>query len=249
MLHWTGEPVAEATSYTMLVVRSELHAYALYAEEILPSRDIVINSLAPWITAIPSVQGACILANGGVAPVMDMMRLLHELEEGTLTPHASQTTLASQIQTQTVLVVDDSLSNRKSMRLMLEAMDYSVQTAVDGMDALELMNSIDVDLVLADLEMPRMNGLEMTQAIRIWPEMKHLPIVMITSRGTQKHRKLAAEAGVDGYLTKPVQTDALQQEVQKWLGTQLDSDSVRAASSLKHESGDLSRLSRQGATT
>ena len=64
----------------------------------------------------------------------------------------------------------------------------------------------------------------MTQAIRIWPEMKHLPIVMVTSRGTQKHRKLAADAGVDGYLTKPVQTEALQQEVQKWLDTTLNSD-------------------------
>ena len=123
-----------------------------------------------------------------------------------------------------MLVVDDSLSNRKSMRLMLEAMGYSVQTSVDGMDALELMNSLEVDLVLTDLEMPRMNGLEMTQAIRIWPEMKHLPIVMVTSRSTQKHRKLAADAGVDGYLTKPVQTEAMQQEVQKWLDTTLNSD-------------------------
>ncbi len=238
LLHWRGEPVTADSSHTLLVVRSELNTYALYAEEILPSRDIVINSLAPWITRIPSVQGACILANGGVAAVMDMMRLLHELEEGALTPQASQAASMPQRQRQTLLVVDDSLSNRKSMRLLLEPMGYRVETAVDGMDALELMNNIAVDLVLTDLEMPRMNGLETTQAIRIWPEMKHLPIVMITSRGTQKHRQLAAEAGVDGYLTKPVQSDALQREVQKWLGTQMASDSVRVVSRLTHDSGD-----------
>lgn len=241
VLHWRSEPVTAAASYTMLIVRSELNAYAFYTDEILPSRDIVINSLAPWITSIPSVQGACILVNGGVAPVMDMMRLLHELEDGTLTPHSSAAAIQPQIQRQTILVVDDSLSNRKSMRLMLETMGYSVQTAVDGMDALELMNTLPVDLVLTDLEMPRMNGLEMAQAIRIWPEMKHLPLVMITSRGTQKHRKLAAEAGVDGYLTKPVQTEALQQEVQRWLGTHMDGESVRTANAATtHESGDLS---------
>ena len=99
--------------------------------------------------------------------------------------------------------------------------------------------------------MPRMNGLEMTQAIRIWPEKKHLPIVMITSRGTQKHRKLAADAGVDGYLTKPVQTEALQQEVQKWLGTQMDDNSVHAGhltASTQGQDDDPGDLSRQGAT-
>ncbi|MGB1009370.1 MAG: hybrid sensor histidine kinase/response regulator [Thiolinea sp.] len=224
VLHWDSGPVAEAGSYTLLIVRSEINTYALYVEEILPSRDIVINSLAPWLNSIHSVQGACILANGAVAPVMDMIRLLHELEEGSLTPRSSAQDVALPgMRKQMILVVDDSLSNRKSMRLMLEAMGYSVQTAVDGMDALKLMNSLEVDLVLTDLEMPRMNGLEMTQAIRIWPEMKHLPIIMITSRGTQKHRKLAAEAGVDGYLTKPVQTELLEQEVQNWLGTQMNS--------------------------
>ena len=186
------------------------------------------------------MQGACILVNGGVAPVMDMMRLLHELEDGTLTPYNSEAAILPHVQRKAVLVVDDSLSNRKSMRLMLEAMGYSVHTAVDGMDALELMNTLQVDLVLTDLEMPRMNGLEMTQAIRIWPEMKHLPIVMITSRSTQKHRKLAAEAGVDGYLTKPVQTEALQQEVQQWLGTQMDSESVRATKQSTHQLGNSS---------
>jgi chemosensory pili system protein ChpA (sensor histidine kinase/response regulator) len=83
------------------------------------------------------------------------------------------------------------------------------------------MNNTLVDMVLTDMEMPRMNGLEMTQAIRIWPEMKDIPVIMITSRSTRKHRDLAEQAGVDGYLTKPVQTAALQEQIQKWLDTQL----------------------------
>jgi chemosensory pili system protein ChpA (sensor histidine kinase/response regulator) len=69
--------------------------------------------------------------------------------------------------------------------------------------------------------MPRMNGLEMTQAVRIWPEKRHVPIIMVTSRSTQKHREMAQQAGVDGYLTKPVDHETLKTQLQKWLSTQL----------------------------
>ncbi|MEZ5449114.1 MAG: response regulator [Thiolinea sp.] len=228
ILHWPAPPVTARQAHTLLMVHSETSTYALYVEEILPSRDIVINSLAPWLNFIHSIQGACILANGTVAPVLDMLRLLHELESGDLQPlnplEPESVATDSRGPVRSLLVVDDSLSNRKSMRLMLEGMGYRVHTAVDGMDALKLMNELEVDLVLTDLEMPRMNGLEMTQAIRIWPERKHLPIVMVTSRGTRKHRDLAQEAGVDGYLTKPVGTAVLAQEVEKWLDTTLTID-------------------------
>lgn len=223
ILNWRSPPPATDQSQTLLIVRSEQQYHALYVEEILPSRDIVINSLAPWLNHIHSVQGACILANGAVAPVLDMLRLIYELNNGSLQlieGGQEDVSAASALQS-IVLVVDDSLSNRKSMRLMLEGMGYRVHTAVDGMDALKLMNDTHVDIVLTDLEMPRMNGLELTQAIRIWPEKEHIPVVMVTSRSTRKHRELASQAGVDGYLTKPVQELLLEQEAHKWLNTQM----------------------------
>lgn len=223
ILNWGSAPPVTDQSQTLLLVNSEQQSHAFYVEEILPSRDIVISNLAPWLSHIHSVQGASVLADGGVAPVLDMLRLTYELENGSLQLFAGEqadmptTSWLKKV----VLVVDDSLSNRKSMRLMLEGMGYLVHTAVDGLDALKLMNDINVDLVLTDLEMPRMNGLEFTQAIRIWPEKEHLPVVMVTSRSTHKHRELAAKAGVDGYLTKPVQEVLLAQEVHKWLDTQI----------------------------
>lgn len=223
VLHWPSAEISIKQAHTLLVVRSETQVHAFYAEEILPSRDIVIKSLAPWLNYLSGVQGACILANGTVAPVLDMIRLLNDMESGALQPKASgvEVMVAPVRRGLSVLVVDDSLSNRKSLRLMLEAMGHTVQTAVDGLDALQLLNNSKVDMVLTDLEMPRMNGLEMTQAIRIWPEMKHLPVIMITSRSTRKHRELAEQAGVDSYLTKPVQPALLQEHMQKWLDTQL----------------------------
>lgn len=223
LLHWPAPVVKIKQAHTMLIIRSETGPHALYANEVLPSRDIVIKSLAPWLNYLPGVQGACILANGTVAPVLDMIRLVRDLEDGKLQLQAADQAVVVEPSkaASTILVVDDSLSNRKALRLTLEGMGHVVHTAVDGLDALQVMNNTMVDMVLTDMEMPRMNGLEMTQAIRIWPEIKDLPIIMITSRSTRKHRDLAEQAGVDGYLTKPVQTAALQEQIQKWLDTQL----------------------------
>lgn len=223
LLHWPSTPVNLKQAHTMLIIRSEKGAHALYANEVLPSRDIVIKNLAPWLNYLPGIQGACILANGIVAPVLDMIRLVRDLEEGNIQLQAPDqaTVIETNKAASTILVVDDSLSNRKALRLTLEGMGHVVHTAVDGLDALQVMNNTLVDMVLTDMEMPRMNGLDMTQAIRIWPEMKDLPVIMITSRSTRKHRDLAEQAGVDGYLTKPVQTAALQEQIQKWLDTQL----------------------------
>ena len=223
LLHWPTVAVNIKQAHTVLIIRSETGAHALYANEVLPSRDIVIKNLAPWLNYLPGVQGACILANGTVAPVLDMIRLVRDLESGKLQLQAPDEAVVIEPSqaASTSLVVDDSLSNRKALRLVLEGMGHVVHTAVDGLDALQVMNNIAVDMVLTDMEMPRMNGLEMTQAIRIWPEMKDLPVIMITSRSTRKHRDLAEQAGVDGYLTKPVQTAALQEQIQKWLDTQL----------------------------
>ncbi|TXH77655.1 MAG: hybrid sensor histidine kinase/response regulator [Thiothrix sp.] len=223
LLHWPAPAVNIKQAHTMLMIRSETGVHALYANEVLPSRDIVIKNLAPWLNYLPGVQGACILANGTVAPVLDMIRLVRDLEEGKIQLRAADQIAAIEPTkaASSILVVDDSLSNRKALRLILEGMGHVVHTAVDGLDALQVMNNTLVDMVLTDMEMPRMNGLEMTQAIRIWPEMKDIPVIMITSRSTRKHRDLAEQAGVDGYLTKPVQTAALQEQIQKWLDTQL----------------------------
>ena len=115
------------------------------------------------------------------------------------------------------MVVDDSLSNRKALSLIIEKTEYNVLTAVDGLDALRIMNENNINLVFTDLEMPRMNGLELTQSIRAWNDKKTMPVVMITSRTTNKHRELAKKAGVDDYLTKPVERETLLKAIDTWM--------------------------------
>lgn len=222
LLGWLADAPDLTKGQTLLLVSSEHKPYALHVDEILQPRDIVVKSLAPWLNITQGVSGACILANGEVAPVLDILRLLRNLDHGLLT---LDTDVSQQVykaeQRSRVLIVDDSLSNRKSLSLMVEQMGYQAITAVDGLDALQHLHENPVELVLTDLEMPRMNGLEMTQAIRIWPEKRHIPIIMITSRSTNKHRQMAQQAGVDDYLTKPVSQDTLNTQLDKWLRTQL----------------------------
>jgi len=230
LLEWESPAPDLNQGHSLLLVETEQKRYALHVEEVLRPRDMVVKSLAPWLHHIQAISGACLLANGQVAPVIDIQRLLMRLEadspnldDGFLQPQ--QTTQASNRpslnQKSYILIVDDSLSNRKSLALMVEQMGYTALTAVDGLRALQCLNEQTVALILTDLEMPRMNGLEMTQAIRIWPEQRHIPIVMITSRSTQRHRQMAEQAGVDNYLTKPIDHDTLKQQIQQWLRTPL----------------------------
>lgn len=222
LLGWQASAPDLRKGHSLLIVASEQKSYALYVEDVQQPRDIVVKSLAPWLNLAQGVSGACTLANGAVAPVLDVLRILRHLENGQLTLKRNQIfDTNSTAQRSRILVVDDSLSNRKSLSLMLEQMGHQAVTAVDGLEALQRLHEQSIELVLTDLEMPRMNGLEMTQAIRIWPEKCHLPIVMITSRGTQKHRTMAQQAGVDAYLTKPVDYDTLNKQLQRWLHTQL----------------------------
>lgn len=219
LLGWDATPPDLTRNQTLILANHNDKLYPLYAETILQPRDIVVKSLSPWLNLTQGVSGACILPDGAVAPVLDTFRLLRHLENGTLTLGGIKTASAQTAPAQArILVVDDSLSNRKALSLMLEGLGYSPITAIDGMDALQQLHTHAVELILTDMEMPRMNGLEMTQSIRIWPEKRHIPVIMITSRNTQKHRSMAQQAGVNAYLTKPVGQDTLQQHIQQWLG-------------------------------
>jgi len=219
---WSSTEPPLSQGLSLLLVNSERKGYVVYVDEVLQPRDIVVKSLAPWLNLTQGISGACILANGAVAPVLDLPRLLRQLESGNLIPAAHRTLATEPADHQAnILIVDDSLSNRKALSLMVEQLGYRAITALDGLDALKHLHEQRVEMILTDLEMPRMNGLELIQAVRMWPEVRHLPILMITSRSTQKHRQMAEQAGVDEYLTKPIDRDTLAAQLRKWLSTQL----------------------------
>ncbi len=217
-LSWPSSKFISDKSQSVLIVEHQNQYYALYVDQILKPLNITIKTLKPWMTNVTGVNGVCLLPNGVVAPALNLPELLRSANDSTLKQRPNiGDSYSININQDKILVVDDSLSNRTALRLMLEALGHQVCTAVDGADALQQIEQSPFKLIVTDLEMPKMNGLEMVESLRTWSGTRKLPIIMITSRSTEKHRKLAAQAGVDEYLTKPVDKSTLQSTVDKYI--------------------------------
>jgi chemotaxis protein histidine kinase CheA len=202
-----------------LLVREETGAIrAVLTQEVVDSRDLVVKPLGRYVPKINGVVGATILGDGSVAPVLDLPELLRTpvlLQAASAAQSTSPT--ASAPRRQTALAVDDSLSARRSLAQFAQDAGLEVRTARDGLEAVEIINRKRPDIVLADLEMPRMNGLELAAHLRANQATKDLPVIMITSRSTDKHRLEAERAGVNVYVTKPFVEDELLGHIKKLL--------------------------------
>jgi len=212
LLHVADHRRGQRPHGAILLVQGEEQVTAVLVDAVIDSRDVVIKSLGAYIAKIPGIMGATILGDGAVAPVVDIPELLRApvlARQEAAAGHAEAEEAALAIPT--VLVVDDSLSNRRALEQLLADAGFRVRTAHDGVEAAELLARVKPApaIVLTDLEMPRMNGIELAAHIRAQPGGRTLPVIMITSRTTQRHRKLAEDAGVDFYLTKPVLEDDL----------------------------------------
>ena len=201
----------------VLLVNTRTGTTAVQVEQILAGTDLVIKEFSRYVPRMPGIVGATILGDGSVTPVVDLAELMSEkhcqagqvnAESGSDIQIAS-TTIAQPI----ALVADDSLSARKALIQVMEDAGYEVRAARDGMEAVQVIESIRPDIVLVDMEMPRMNGIELTAHIRAHPETSELPVIMITSRSTAKHRQQAEAVGVNVYLTKPFMDDELLDHV------------------------------------
>lgn len=201
----------------VLLVEQDEKITAVVLDSIADSLELVIKDFGHYIKKIPGYIGAAIMGDGSVAPVLDVPELLKlaiEADVGYVEP--AEIVDPSALLPK-VLVVDDSLSQRRSLEQLLSDAGFAVHIARDGIEAIELIADFTPDIMLTDLEMPRMNGIELAAHIRTQTRLKELPIIMITSRTTQKHRTLAEEAGVDFYIAKPVREDDLLTKIQHLL--------------------------------
>ncbi len=173
---------------------------AIVLDAVVGGQDLVIKRLGRYLGGVKGVVGASILGSGAVVPILDLAELLR-IERGELM--FEQRVAATADAAEDILVVDDSLSVRTALSALLTEEGFRVRTAKDGLEAIEAIDERRPAVILVDLEMPRMNGLELTAHIRGNAATRHLPVIMITSRTAEKHRKQAAAVGVDDYLTKP----------------------------------------------
>jgi len=211
----------------------------VWIDQIVATQDLVVKQLGAFLPKLPGIEGVTILGSGRVAAVLDLPDLLRAGPTATLSESAGSGTAPHQVEQRRVaLVVDDSLSARRALAELMQDLGYEVHAARDGIEAVELLDLHGADIVLADLEMPRMNGLELAAHIRAHAKMKHIPIIMVTSRSTDKHRQQATSVGVNVYLNKPFAEDVLVRHVEQLL-TQAHpgSESDAGAASSSEQSG------------
>ncbi|MNK20960.1 Gliding motility regulatory protein [compost metagenome] len=213
-----GQARAEGQAQVpLLLVRAgELRA-AVAIDQVLGNREIVVKPVGLQIASVPGIYGATITGDGRVVVILDVAPLVRRFQANPHKPIAPATQVSDR-DVPLVMVVDDSLTMRKVTGRILERHNFEVAVARDGVEALERLEERVPDLMLLDIEMPRMDGYELATAMRADPRYKDVPIVMITSRSGDKHRQRAFEIGVQRYLGKPYQELDLMRNVYDLLG-------------------------------
>ncbi len=195
----------------LLLVRSGEHRVAIQVDSLMGNRQIVVKSIGAQLSSVRWFTGGTILADGQIALILDVNRLVRM--DGAQQPAPVLPTTAPASKGVSVMVVDDSITVRKVTTRLLERHNMQVLTAKDGVDAVTVLQEHHPDVMLLDIEMPRMDGYELARHMRSTPELSDIPIIMITSRSGEKHRKRALELGVKRYLGKPYQEADLLENI------------------------------------
>jgi len=202
----------------LLLIRSGDLRAAVSVDQVVGNREIVVKPVGPQVASVPGIFGATIMGDGRVVVILDVAPLVRRQAALPRDQLGLQAPVVEQRKVPLVMVVDDSVTMRKVTGRVLERHNFEVATAKDGVDALERMTDVVPDLMLLDIEMPRMDGYELATHMKADARLRGVPIVMITSRTGEKHRQRAFEIGVERYLGKPYQEPELMRNVFELLG-------------------------------
>ena len=193
----------------LILLRAGDGNFAVRVDALRGSRELVVKSLGPQFGKLMGIAGATIMGDGSVISIVDLPPLLRAWQQGLRFIHAADDSVARREQQATVMIVDDSITVRKITSRLLERHQFSVMTAKDGVDGLEKLEGQMPNIILLDVEMPRMDGFEFASQVRHSEQWQHIPIVMVSSRSGEKHRRRAEEVGVDHLLSKPYREEVL----------------------------------------
>ena len=201
----------------MLLLKSGQNLIAVHVDEMIGNQEVVVKNIGPQLARVSGIAGATVLGNGEVVLIINAVQLAQRMDGTTEAPMVVKTPQAARAAQAAaeaagpplVMIVDDSLTVRKITGRLMTREGFDIVTAKDGLDALQLVSERVPDIILLDIEMPRMDGFEFAKNLKADPKLAHIPIIMITSRTAEKHRSRASELGVDVYLGKPYQEDEL----------------------------------------
>ncbi|HVN36501.1 MAG TPA: response regulator, partial [Casimicrobiaceae bacterium] len=218
------DSIPESTrTNAVLLLRSGQSLAAIHVDEMIGNQEVVVKNIGPQLARVSGIAGATVLGTGEIVLIINPVQLAQRTDVPVFEPNAERVApevpRAAVVQPgkPLVMIVDDSLTVRRITSRLLTREGFDVVSAKDGLDALELMQTETPDVILLDIEMPRMDGFEFTRKIKADAKHAGIPIVMITSRTAEKHRNLARALGVELYLGKPFQEDELLTHLREML--------------------------------
>jgi two-component system chemotaxis sensor kinase CheA len=197
----TEKPAETRDNLTILVLAAAGKQIAFAVDQLLQEQEILVKGLGKQLARVRNIAGATILGSGTVVPVLNVGDLIKSAEQHAGTP---ATTKSEEVKTRTksILVVDDSITSRTLLKNILELAGYDVQTFIDGVAAFTALKTEPFDLAVVDIQMPRMDGFELTTAIRDDEKLKELPVVLVTALSDQENRERGIDVGANAYIVK-----------------------------------------------
>lgn len=227
-------------SFAIVILRGGNNLLAVQVDQVIGEQEIVIKQIEGPIPKTAGIAGATVLGDGTVMPVGDVLELIDiasgrlRIDNGGLWRQSVPPVDVeiSQKSEAMVLIVDDSITVRELLSLSFSKTGYRVEQARDGQEAWEkLRGGLPCDIVFCDIEMPRMNGLELLSNLQKYPRLATIPVALLTSRGSERHRQVAAKLGASGYFTKPyTEIDLLSAAERMIAGEVLLANSIKATS-------------------
>jgi two-component system, chemotaxis family, sensor histidine kinase and response regulator WspE len=220
-----GLPAAQSESarLTLIVIHDRAHHYGLMIDQVLGEQSLVVRALDQRLGKVPNISAAALLNDGTPLLIVDVDDLLRSVEKQLANGNANQfnpiASTAQQLPQQRILVVDDSITVREMERKLLENAGYHVDVAVDGMDGWNVAQMGQYDLIVTDVDMPRLSGVELVQQLKSHLTLRSIPTIIISYKDREVDRIAGLEAGADYYLTKSsFHDDTLLQAVTDLIG-------------------------------
>jgi chemosensory pili system protein ChpA (sensor histidine kinase/response regulator) len=227
---------------TPVIVRILGRPMALLADAVLDARELILQGVGRLVRRVGGLSSAALTSDGKAIFMLDLQALQRGTGRASYHLGSRRMQQRARIAPARVLVVDDAWAVRMTMKQLLEDAGYRVDTAHNGNAALDSLRQSPADLVITDLEMPDLNGLELARRMRSFPAWADIPLIMVTSRSADKHRQAAIEAGVQLYLTKPYRDPDLLAHVRSMLAATARTDASAVHTTAQTEASPVAQL-------
>lgn len=192
----------EKEQLNLLLLNVAQKKIAFAVDDIIGEYEGIVKDLGPLLHNVENISGATVLGDGQVVPVINTNFLMKYGEESSFEENSADENVISKVNRKKVLIAEDSLTSRTLLRNILEVANYEVKTAVDGAQAFDFLRNESFDLLVSDIEMPNLTGIELVEKIRRTEGLKSMPVVLITSLGTPEDKQRGLDAGADAYFVK-----------------------------------------------